>query len=130
MSGVHFEETSVRGSLTSRHTVFIRLACNHMIIQNRPSQDDRQDHRQDRRQNRRQASGLDEIRLNCTAPRTDGTGGSNELRPFGDPVSIRVVLVSYTSEQFTSASVKPRVSGSGDHSGADRTSDRAGAVLE
>jgi hypothetical protein len=76
MSGVHFEETSVRGSLTSRHTVVIRLACNHMIIQDH-RRNRRQDHRQDHRQNRRQARGLDEIRLDCTAPRTDGTGGSN-----------------------------------------------------
>jgi tryptophanase len=43
-------------------------------------------------------------------------------------VSIRLVLVSYRAEQFTSAQVKRVVFGSGGHSVVDRTLDRAGAV--
>jgi hypothetical protein len=43
-------------------------------------------------------------------------------------VSIRLVLVSYRAEQFTSALAKRVVFASGDHFGVDRTLDRAGAA--
>ena len=47
-----------------------------MIIQDHRRRHHRRDRHRDHRRDRHRR-GLDEIRLDCTALRTDGTGGSN-----------------------------------------------------